>query len=70
MIGDSVLGFIDSLPFFLVTSFSYVRSGQYLPSLREILEELGLEIAEKAVRLTKHSKRKTVKSSDIDLAAR
>ena len=38
--------------------------------LGEVLEELGLEIAENAVRFAKHSGRKTVKASDVNLAAR
>ena len=36
--------------------------------LAEILEQYGLEIAEEAIVLTKHSKRKTVKAEDIKLA--
>ena len=39
-------------------------------ALKEILEDLGLEIAEKASRFAQHSGRKTVKSTDIKLAAR
>jgi histone H3/H4 len=35
----------------------------------EILEELALRIAEKSVRIAKHSGRKTVKKSDVVLAA-
>ncbi len=36
--------------------------------LAEILEQYGLEIAEEAIVLTKHAKRKTVKAEDIKLA--
>ena len=35
----------------------------------DILEELGLKIAEKSVKIAKHSGRKTVKKSDVVLAA-
>ncbi len=37
-------------------------------ALRDILEELGEQIGQKAVRLAQHSGRKTVKGSDIKLA--
>ena len=36
----------------------------------EILEEIGLEIAEQAARIAKHSGRKTVLEGDIKLAAK
>ena len=39
-------------------------------ALREVLEDIGEEIGEKAIRLSKHSKRKTVKKEDIKEAAR
>lgn len=39
-------------------------------ALREVLEEIAEEIGEKAVRLAKHSGRKTVKKADIKEAAR
>lgn len=37
-------------------------------ALAEILEQYGLKIAEEAIVLTKHAKRKTVKEEDIKLA--
>jgi len=37
-------------------------------ALRDILEEIGEQIGQKAVRLAQHSGRKTVKGSDIKLA--
>lgn len=39
-------------------------------ALRDVLESLADEIGEKAVRLAKHSGRKTIKSSDVKLAAK
>ena len=39
-------------------------------SLREVLEEYGVQIAEDAARFAKHSGRKTVKASDVKLAFR
>ncbi len=39
-------------------------------TLRDSLEELAEEIAQNAVKYAKHSKRKTVKGSDIKLAAK
>ncbi|BAM70796.1 MULTISPECIES: histone HmtA2 [unclassified Methanothermobacter] len=39
-------------------------------ALAKILEEKGEEIAKEAVKLAKHAGRKTVKSSDIELAAK
>lgn len=45
-------------------------SGSAKKALGEVLEDLGLEIAENAVRFAKHSGRKTVKASDVNLAAR
>lgn len=39
-------------------------------ALREVLEDIAEEIGEKAVRLAKHSGRKTVKKADIKEAAR
>lgn len=35
----------------------------------DVLEQVALRIAEKAVRIAKHSGRKTVKKSDVELAA-
>jgi len=37
-------------------------------ALRDILEEIGQEIGEKAVKLANHSGRKTLKDIDIKLA--
>jgi len=37
-------------------------------ALAKALEELGEKIAEEAIKLAKHSGRKTVKAEDIDLA--
>lgn len=37
-------------------------------ALAEILEQYGLKIAEEAIVLAKHAKRKTVKEEDIKLA--
>lgn len=36
----------------------------------DILEEIGQDIAEQAVKISKHSGRKTVQSGDVKLAAR
>jgi histone H3/H4 len=38
--------------------------------LAEVLETIGMEIAEEAVILAKHAGRKTVKKTDIELACR
>ena len=35
----------------------------------DVLEEIALKIAEKSVKIAKHSGRKTVKKSDVKLAA-
>ena len=37
-------------------------------ALREILEEIAREISEKAVKIAKHARRKTVRGEDIWLA--
>jgi DNA-binding protein len=37
--------------------------------LAKVLEEMGEEIASKAVKLARHAGRKTVKASDIEMAA-
>jgi len=39
-------------------------------ALRDVLEEIGQEIGEKAVRFANHSGRKTIKDIDIKLAAK
>ena len=39
-------------------------------ALRNILEDYGENIGEKAVRLANHSGRKTIKAADIQLAAK
>jgi histone H3/H4 len=39
-------------------------------ALKDALEEIGGEIAERAVKLAMHSGRKTVKASDIKLASK
>ena len=39
-------------------------------ALKEVIEEIASEIAESAVKLSVHAGRKTVKSSDIKLAAK
>jgi len=38
--------------------------------LSEILEDIGTELAESALRFAKHTKRKTVKAEDIKLASK
>ena len=38
--------------------------------LANVLEEVGMEIAERAVKLSRHAGRKTIKASDIELATR
>jgi len=39
-------------------------------AMKEVLEEIALEIAESAVKLSVHAGRKTVKASDVKLAAK
>ncbi len=39
-------------------------------ALAKALEELGEEMATKAVKLAKHAGRKTIKASDIEMAAK
>ena len=38
--------------------------------LANVLEEVGMDIAERAVKLSKHAGRKTTKASDIELATK
>lgn len=38
--------------------------------LRRVVEDVGLEIAEEAVRIAQHTGRKTVKAEDVRLASR
>ena len=38
-------------------------------ALRDVLEEIGAQISESAIKLAQHTGRKTVKSEDIKLAA-
>lgn len=38
--------------------------------LASILEDIGMDIAQEAVKLAKHAGRKTVKASDVELACR
>lgn len=39
-------------------------------AMKEVLEEYGEQIGQKAVRMAQHSGRKTVKSSDVKLAVK
>ena len=39
-------------------------------AMKEVLENYGEDIGQKAVRIAQHSGRKTIKSSDVKLAAR
>ncbi len=45
-------------------------SGEAAETLAEVLHEIGLEISEKAVRIAKHSGRKTVNGEDVKIAVR
>lgn len=36
-----------------------------LEELRDVIEELGMEMAEKAVKISRHAGRKTIKREDI-----
>lgn len=38
--------------------------------LANVLEDVGMDIAEEAVKLAKHAGRKTVKAADVELACR
>ena len=45
-------------------------SDESADELRRIIEDIALEIAEKAVEMSKHAKRKTVKAEDVKLASK
>ena len=45
-------------------------SAQAMNTLSDILTDIGEEISERAVRIAKHSGRKTVKGSDIKIASK
>ena len=45
-------------------------SDESVDELRRIIEDIAVEIAKSAVDMTKHARRKTVKSEDVKLASK
>ena len=55
------------LPFERISKKAGVKriSRDALEELRDIIEELGMDMAEKAVKISRHANRRTVKKEDI-----